>query len=144
VDMPDGRIDMRFPYRRFPRTDTLLRNILLHSLHRTGMVRARTFSSFDSPLEFRPFQLRPPSPVTRRTANLDVAPFPAPTRDVSRESSSRSVFGDYVISDNCIQISKHRLTAKPKHSKVVWLAMQRRRTVPAVDRRIVLSVCGRF
>jgi len=47
--MRDGRIDMRFPHRRFPRTDTRLRSILLHSLHRKGMVCARTSLSFDSP-----------------------------------------------------------------------------------------------
>ncbi|SRR5216684_6853587 len=116
--MPDGRIDTRFPYLHFPRNDTLLRSILLQSLHRKGMEGARTFSSFDSPLQFRPFTVSPVILDQKNSATLDVAPFAAPTRASVREGTSRSAFGDYVISDDCMQISKHRLAAKPQRSKV--------------------------
>lgn len=54
--MPDGRIDTRFPRLRFPRHDTRLRSTVLHLVHRTGMVCARTFSSLDSPRQFRFFR----------------------------------------------------------------------------------------
>ena len=116
--MPDGRIDMRFPHLHFPRNDTLLRSIPLQSLHRKGMEGARTFSSFDSRLQFRPFTVSPVFLEQENSATLDVAPFAAPTRASVREGTSRSAFGDYVISDDCMQISKHRLAAKPQRSKV--------------------------
>jgi hypothetical protein len=63
--MPDGRIDTRFQRLRSPRHDKLLRSILFHLLRHKDMVCARTFSSFDSPLQFRPFALRPSRPISK-------------------------------------------------------------------------------
>jgi hypothetical protein len=109
------------------------------------MVCGRTFWSFESPLPFRPFPVSPTFSDHRRTANLDVGPFPAPTRgSFEGIHSSQSVFGDYVISEKCMQITKRRLAAKPKFSKVVRFAVRRKRPVLSVDRSMLLSVCGRF
>src|SRR5258708_9041051 len=81
--MPDGRIDTRFPRLRFRRHDTHLRSTLLHCVHRKGMGCARTFSSFDSPLQFRPFS----HPLLRSLQHYDSgrAPFAVPTRVSLRE-----------------------------------------------------------
>ncbi len=60
MDKRDGRIDTLSPRLRFPRNDTPLRNTLLRLVLRTGMGCARTFLSFDSPLQFRPLQVASP------------------------------------------------------------------------------------
>src|ERR1700732_4615729 len=67
---------MRFPHCRCLPHDTLLRSILLPAPHRRGMLCARTFSCFDSPLHFAlssSVQLLP----SLSTASLDRAPFAA-------------------------------------------------------------------
>jgi hypothetical protein len=120
VDTPDGRTDTRFPRLRCLRHDRLLRSILLRFVHRTGTVCARTFWSFDSPLRFRPFQST--SPITS-IATMDLARLLFNRNDSEGTYSPRwSVFQGYIISTDCMPISKPRFVVSTRLSKVLRLS----------------------
>jgi hypothetical protein len=117
VDTADGRIGTRFPRLRFPRHDRLLRSILLLLEHRTGMGCARTFWSLDSPLTIPSF----PGPFSDHNSAADLRWLAVPTRVTLREliHSRWSVFGGYVISTECMQISKSRSAPGARLSEVL-------------------------
>ncbi len=64
------------------------------------------------------------SSIKKNTATVDVAPLSCTdVRDLGGVHSRRPVFGDYVISDDCMQISKRRLPLShmfPKWSGHLW------------------------
>jgi hypothetical protein len=130
---------MQFPRRRCPRPDMLLRSILARLVHRTDMVCARIFSSFDLPLQF---VLSISAPQAVRF--FDVAPFTLAVR-MSWGALTPSGPGSATTScsGNCTQVSKRRVVAKPRLSNGVRLALQRKASATSVDRPIEMSAFGR-